>query len=326
MFHLVQRMVDSIGRNIEYLRLSLTEQCNLSCLYCRGGARPAPGRESGEDEIQPDEIMRIVRCMASLGISKVRLTGGEPLLRRDLEKIVAALGGCGLIKDLCMTTNAQGIAPRVKALRDAGLMRLNISLDSLKPDRFQRITGGGNLREALDGVEAALAWGLTPVKVNCVVLRGINSDEIDDFISLAKKYPVQVRFIELMPLGEIFHRNLMISSREILNVHEELRPLEPSYTAQPAENYTGDGFRGTVGFISPISRRFCDLCNRVRVTSDGRLRPCLGDNFEINLRDAMRDGDEALYRAVRRGVFNKSRGHAFTGGFVTARSMNRIGG
>jgi cyclic pyranopterin phosphate synthase len=319
-------MIDSSGRNIEYLRLSLTEKCNLSCLYCRGRTKPVLGRELKPDEIQRDEIRRIVRCMVSLGINKVRLTGGEPLLRRDLEKIVESLKSCGQIKDLCMTTNAQGIAPRIKDLKDAGLMRLNISLDSLRTDRYQRITGGGNLREVLEGIEAALAWDLTPVKVNCVTLRGINSDETDDFISLAKKYPIQVRFIELMPMGEIFHKNLMVSSREILDTHQELRPLEPSYTAQPAENYTGDGFLGTVGFISPISHRFCNLCNRVRVTSDGKLRPCLGDNFEINLRDVMEEGDEALRQAIRQGVFNKSQGHHFNEAFVTARSMSCIGG
>jgi cyclic pyranopterin phosphate synthase len=284
------------------------------------------GREFSLDEIQLDEIRRIVRCMVSLGINKVRLTGGEPLLRRDLEKIVEVLRDCGQIKDLCMTTNGQGMAPRVKALKDSGLMRLNISLDSLRPDRFRRITGGGNLQEVLEGIEAAIIWDLTPVKVNCVTLRGINSDEIDDFINLAKKYPIHVRFIELMPMGETFQKNFMVSSREILDAHEELRPLEPSYAAQPAENYTGDGFLGTVGFISPISHRFCDLCNRVRVTSDGKLRPCLGDNFEINLRDVMWDGDEALYRAIRQGVFNKSQGHHFEEDFVTVRSMNRIGG
>jgi cyclic pyranopterin phosphate synthase len=324
-------MIDSSGRNIEYLRLSLTEQCNLSCLYCRSGTTPALGRELGLNEIQPDEIQldeirRIVRCMVSLGINKVRLTGGEPLLRRDLEKIVEALRDCGQIKDLCMTTNAQGLAPRVKALKDAGLMRLNISLDSLRPDRFRRITGGGDLREVLEGIEAALAWDLTPVKVNCVTLRKINGDEIDDFIGLAKKYPIQVRFIELMPMGGTLHEKLRISSREILDAHDELRPLEPSYAGQPSDNYTGDGFLGTVGFISPISHRFCDLCNRVRVTSDGKLRLCLGDNSEINLRDAMRDGDEALYQAIRQGVFNKPNGHRFKEDFVTMRSMSRIGG
>jgi cyclic pyranopterin phosphate synthase len=264
--------------------------------------------------------------MVALGINKVRLTGGEPLLRRDLEEIVERISAAGQIRDLCMTTNAMGLAKRLPALKQAGLMRLNISLDSLHPGRYREITRGGDLEQVFEAIDAAIAAGLTPVKLNCVPLRGRNDDEIDAFIALARDKPLHVRFIELMPLGEAGHDSLRISSQQILEAHGELQRCAPLYSGQPAENYRAPGFLGTVGFISPISRVFCDDCNRVRVTSDGRLRPCLGDNTEVNLRDVMESGDLRLLKTIRETVFNKPEGHRFNNGFVAERTMHRIGG
>jgi cyclic pyranopterin phosphate synthase len=263
--------------------------------------------------------------MVSLGINKVRLTGGEPLLRRDLEEIVERISATGQIRDLCMTTNALGLAKRLRALKQAGLMRINISLDSLRPGRYREITRGGDLEQVLEAIDAAIDAGLRPVKLNCVPLRGRNDDEIDDFIALARDKPLHVRFIELMPMGEAGRDSLRISSQHILEAHGELRLSAPRRPGQPAEDYQAPGFLGTVGFISPISRVFCDDCNRVRVTSDGRLRPCLGDNTEVNLREAMEPGGRLL-ATIRETVFNKPEGHHFNEGFVTERTMHRIGG
>jgi cyclic pyranopterin phosphate synthase len=314
-------MKDRLGRNIQYLRLSLTERCNLNCIYCRDGTE-----FPGETELSPGEIDMILRCMVSLGINKVRLTGGEPLLRRDLEEIIGLLKGHEAIQDICMTTNAQGLASRAAALKEAGLKRLNISLDSLRPDRYRDITGGGDLREVLDGINTAIRCGLEPVELNCVAIRGKNDDEIDDFISLAREKPVHVRFIELMPMGGSLHKNSRISSWEILRAHGELRRMPPAYEGKPEERYTGPGFAGTVGFISPVSRRFCDTCNRIRITGDGKLRPCLGDNTEWDLKEAMSRGDGALRSIIEAAIFNKPRGHHFKEKFVPKKTMSRIGG
>jgi cyclic pyranopterin phosphate synthase len=316
-------MLDSRGRRIAYLRLSLTERCNLACLYCRPGAS---GTRPAAAELSLAEIERIIPCLTALGIDKVRLTGGEPLLRPDLEDIIAYLGTRRDIRDLALTTNGQGLARRAEALKKAGLRRVNISLDSLNPRRYREITGGGVLEETLEGIRAALAWGLSPVKLNCVVLRGRNDDEAGAFIALAREQPLQVRFIELMPFGEA--GDLRVYSTELLASHGELRELEPEGGAggDSAALYTGEGFRGAVGFISPLSRRFCSSCGRIRITADCRLRPCLGDNAEVDLRPLLA-GPSAVLRSVIEGtIVNKPEGHRFGAGFVPERTMNRIGG
>jgi cyclic pyranopterin phosphate synthase len=271
------------------------------------------------------EIRRILDCGVKLGIRKVRLTGGEPLLRSDLEEVIGAAAGNGGITDLCMTTNAQGLAPRAGALKKAGLRRINVSLDSLKPDRFREMTGGGDLSQVLEGIHAAMEAGLSPVKINCVVIRGKNDGESGDFISLARRYPVQVRFIELMPLGGGDTGVFRVPMEELLTKHPELRPLGKT-AGQPALDYTGEGFRGTLGFISAVTRPFCNDCNRIRITPDGKLRPCLGDNRETDLREALLRDDETLLRLMEETVFHKPRGHRFNEGFVSERRMNRIGG
>jgi cyclic pyranopterin phosphate synthase len=225
-----------------------------------------------------------------------------------------------------MTTNAQALAPRAASLKEAGLMRINISLDSLKADRYREITGGGDIAGVFEGIEAAVACGLTPVKLNCVLMRGTNDDEIDDFIALAREKPLHVRFIELMPMGGMRDDARRVTTDEILRSHPELQPVAPSYAGQPARDYRAEGFRGTVGFISPVSRVFCNECNRIRVTGDGKLRPCLGDNTEIDLREAMQQGGDILRETIRRTIYDKPKGHRFSQDFVSERKMNRIGG
>jgi cyclic pyranopterin phosphate synthase len=314
-------MLDSYGRNIQYLRLSLTDRCNLRCSYCRDVSTTP-----SDYELSASQIERIICCMVALGINKVRLTGGEPLMRRDLEEIVASLGRNKAIRDLCMTTNAHGLASRAADLKKAGLMRVNISLDSLKKDKFREITNGGDVAQVLKGIDAALDAGLSPVKLNCVVIKGRNDDEIDDFIMLAKQKPIHVRFIELMPMGGTKNDSLRISNNDLLTRYPQLTPMPVRNAGQPATEYTAKDFRGTVGFISPVTRPFCNTCNRARITNDGKLRPCLGDNMEVDLKDALSQDDDVLLHIIKETIFNKPKGHRFNDGFVSERQMNRIGG
>lgn len=327
-------MIDALGRKIEYLRLSLTDRCNLRCAYCRGASAGSEGAASCTGgELSAGHIERILRGMVSLGITKVRLTGGEPLMRRDLEDIVQAVRSSDSVRDICMTTNAHGLARRAEGLKKAGLMRVNISLDSLRQDRYREITGGGDVEEALAGIDAALDAGLLPVKLNCVVMKGVNDGEADRFIELALTKPLRVRFIELMPMGGARNDALCAANDLILSRHPELAPLPVSCAdqaavgSQAAVEYTAPGFLGAVGFISPVTRPFCGSCSRVRVTHDGRLRPCLGNDAETNLLPALSRNDDELLRSVmERVIFNKPAGSCFGGGYISQRRMNRIGG
>jgi cyclic pyranopterin phosphate synthase len=205
-------------------------------------------------------------------------------------------------------------------------MRINISLDSLNKDRFRTITGGGSVEQVFAGIDAALEAGLFPIKINCVVIKGKNDDEVDDFVSLAREKPVHVRFIELMPMGGARNDDLRVANDALLDLHPELSPLPTRFAGQPATEYSGDGFRGTVGFISPVTRPFCNTCNRARVTPDGKLRPCLGDDTETDLIPALEGDDESLLHIIERTIYNKPKGHRFNDGFVSERRMNRIGG
>ncbi|HWS28505.1 MAG TPA: GTP 3',8-cyclase MoaA [Clostridia bacterium] len=315
-------MQDTFGRDIGYLRLSITERCTLKCAYCRASEGLCPKAE----ELSAPDIIRIVRVMADLGVTKVRLTGGEPMLRKDLEEIISGVKAVRGIRELAMTTNAQHLFGRAGKLKSLGLDRLNISLDSLKEERYRELTGGGELKRVLEGIDEALFAGLTPLKLNVVLIRGVNDDEIDDFISLAKEKPIDVRFIELMPIGNRFDADARIPTDEILSSHPYLTPLPPISENQPAKEYTAGGFLGRVGFISPLSHKFCASCNRVRVMSDGTLRPCLGSNLEISLKDALRNEDDAALAALmQNAVLCKPKEHDLNA-FVSEKNMSRIGG
>lgn len=316
-------MLDRFGREINYLRLSVTERCNLRCIYCREGNDCF----TAENELTAGELSRIVSQMAALGVQKVRVTGGEPLVRQDLEQIIADIARHSTVRDLCMTTNAQGLEGRIRGLHRAGLMRLNISLDSLCKERYSKMTRGGHLSDVLGGIDAALACGMNLIKVNTVLVRGENDGEIDDFIRLAKEYPIDVRFIELMPIGRLGEDGTRrIPNAEVLAAYPALKRLAPRCPCQPSEDYAGEGFRGRVGFISPVSHKFCAVCNRVRLTSDGHLRMCLGDNTETDLRPALDGTDQTLGDTIRAAIWNKPRGHHFETLFHSQRAMNRIGG
>ena len=316
-------MNDRFGRTIEYLRLSLTERCTLKCAYCRAGEGLCPKK----NELTADEFLRIVRAMASVGIRKVRLTGGEPMLRRDLMEIISGIRSIDGIEEITMTTNAQHLPGQSAALKQAGLDRLNISLDSLKPERYQSITGGGSLGRVLTGIDEAISAGFVPMKLNAVLLRGVNDDETDDFIALTKDRPIHVRFIEWMPLGANDQADLRVTGDELLATRPYLVPVPPLYKSQPSRDYQVPGYAGRVGFINPVSHRFCADCNRVRITSDGALLPCLGDNLEYALREALDSGDDRrLEDAIRDAIWNKPENHSFCRSFHTERTMSHIGG
>ena len=295
----------------------------LKCAYCRAGEGICPKKA----ELSGDEFLRIVRAFAKIGVSKVRLTGGEPMLRRDLLSIISGIREIPQIREITMTTNGQHLPGMSRALKEAGLNRLNISLDSLKPERYAQITGGGELSRVLTGISESRAAGFTPVKLNVVLLRGQNDDETGDFIALTKEQDVHVRFIEYMPLGETDRADLRVTGQEILQKHPQLNPIAQLYRGQPARDYQVPGYLGRVGLIDPVTHRFCADCNRVRVMSDGMLRPCLGANDEFSLKEALEQKDDSLLDAIiAEAILHKPEMHCFDAGFSAEKNMSRIGG
>ena len=315
-------MQDCHGRTIEYLRLSVTDRCNLKCEYCRAGEGLCPK----QTELPAESILRIVRIMADLGISKVRLTGGEPTVRRDLAEIARGIRSFPGIREISMTTNGQLLAGNAKAYKDAGIDRLNISIDSLKPERYRKMTNGGELENVLLGIDDALAAGMLPLKLNAVLMRGVNEDEVEDFIELTRTRDLDMRFIELMPLGISDHSSQRIPTSELLSAHPELVPLPPRYPGQPSVDYQVPGYTGRVGFISPISHKFCGTCNRIRLTCDGVLLPCLGNRIEYPLKGDLGRSDKELREIIRDVIWNKPASHHFECTFQPGRTMSHIGG
>ncbi len=281
---------DSFERPISYLRISVTDRCNFRCLYCR----PAEGirLRPSEEILRFEGIERVARAAAGLGINKVRLTGGEPLVRKGVVALVRMLASIPGLDDLSMTTNGALLAKYAQSLAQAGLKRVNVSLDSLKEERFREITRGGNLNDTLMGIDAARKAGLSPIKVNMVVVRGLNDDEILDFARLSEE-GWHVRYIELMPLGPAVEwRGLSVGEiREEIERHlGSLEPARVDVGGGPARYHRLPGAQGTIGFIGPISECFCERCNRLRLTADGRLRPCLLSDEEIDIKTPLRRG------------------------------------
>jgi len=315
-------MRDGFGREINYLRLSVTERCTLRCAYCRADEGDCPKAR----ELSADDFTRITRVFAKLGVRKVRLTGGEPLLRKDILQIVENIAAIDGIDELSMTTNAQQLDGRAALLKKAGLDRVNISMDSLRPERFREMCGG-DLGLVLRGIEESMDAGLTPVKINVVLIHGKNDDEVDDFIEITRTKPVDVRFIELMPMGILGQDiSLRVNNVDLINSRPHLKPLTPRYRSQPSHDYQVEGYLGRVGFISPHSQKFCHLCNRVRLMSDGKLRMCLGDNSEISILDALHSGEDALEEVIREAILNKPMQHHFETAFIPNKNMSKIGG
>ena len=325
-------LVDRYGRVHDDLRLSVTDRCNLRCVYCmpEEGLSFLPRHEL----LTFDEITRLAEVAKSLGISALRITGGEPLVRKGLPSLVARLSAVGF-EDLAMTTNGTDLARVAGELVSAGLRRVNVSCDSLRPERFAAIRRRGNLDVVLDAMRVAERAGLTPLKVNVVLLRGQNDDEILDFASFARATGRIVRFIEFMPLdaqGE-WDRDQLVPGREVLERISDVWPLEPlsgpGGTA-PAERFRFADGEGEIGLISSVSEPFCGTCNRLRVTADGALRNCLFSDDERTVRDLLRNGgsDADLSLLFRQAVWAKFPGHGINEpGFLSpARSMSMIGG
>jgi cyclic pyranopterin phosphate synthase len=321
---------DSFHRPINYLRISVTDRCNLRCVYCM----PAEGIKlmSHNDILTYEEIYTVARAAAGLGINKLRLTGGEPLVRLGLPSLVQMLAKIDGVDDISLTTNGVLLGRYARELKDAGLRRVNVSLDSLKPDRFKLITRiGDNLSEVLKGIEVARAVGLEPVKLNVVVMAGINDDELLDFATKTIDEGWQVRFIELMPLvGR--DTTQFVSASEMKRRLEplgELTPYLPSVGNGPAKYFRLPNAKGAIGFITPISEHFCFQCNRLRLTADGRLRPCLLSDYEVDLKPSLRGGisSSGLKKLIKQAVANKPQRHNLAEGSVPKqRPFSQVGG
>ena len=315
-------MRDSFGRTIDYLRLSVTERCDLRCRYCMEEAG-VPKRSHAE-MLTLEELAEIGEAAVALGVRKIRLTGGEPLVRRGLLDLCRSLSALPGLSELCLTTNGAQLAQFAAPLRTAGVSRLNISLDTLQPEKFAYLTRRGNLQDTLDGIAAAEDAGFERLKLNCVLMGGVNDDEIGDFLRLTEEHPWEVRFIELMPMGPCAHWSgeRFLPASVILDRFPALRPLPED--GGVARRYQLPGAQGTVGLISPLSCDFCAQCRRLRVTADGHLLPCLHGRAERNLRGLH---GEALEAAILAGAMAKPlRHHLAAGGNDTARDMNEIGG
>ncbi len=288
-------MIDQFGRRVEYLRVSVTDKCNLRCVYCM----PEEGLPwlKRRELLTYEEIAEIVQVMAGMGLRRVRLTGGEPLVRRDLPRLVGMISALDEIDDLSLSTNAVLLSDQAEALREAGLDRVNVSLDSLMPERIDRIARRpGSHGRIMEGLDAAERMGFGPIKINVVLMRGQNDDEIEDFARVTRDRPWHVRFIEVMPTGS----NLDLSRNSFVSCAEALRRVRAIGDLEPVEGPTGNGpatyYRfpgapGSIGVITPMSHNFCERCNRMRLTADGQLRPCLFGSLQTDLRGPLRSGE-----------------------------------
>ena len=326
-------MRDTFGRRIEYLRVSVTDKCNLRCVYCM----PEQGLPwmTHAEILRYEEIAAIVRVMAGMGLKSIRLTGGEPLVRRDLPQLVQMLAEIPGIEDIALSTNAVLLREQAFDLRSAGVTRVNISLDSLRADRIDAISRRpGTHARILDGIAAAEEAGFEPIKINTVVMRGRNDDELEDFAQITRERPWHVRFIEVMPVGE----NLDISAEEYVSSVEMLERVRRIGNIEsvpgphgngPATYFRYPGARGTVGVITPMSHNYCDRCNRMRLTADGHLRPCLFGDIQTNLRDALRAG-AAIEPLIEHTLTIKPERHYLIQGQAVGsgglRALSQVGG
>ena len=322
---------DSFQRPINYLRISVTDRCNLRCIYCM----PAEGVRSipHGDILTYEEMYAIVMAGAELGINKVRITGGEPMVRLGLTKLIQMLAQIDVIDDISLTTNGILLGRYAAELKQAGLQRVNVSLDTLKPDKFKYITRSNRLGDVLKGIEVAKSVGLNPVKVNVVVMSGINDDEVLDFATKTIDEDWHVRFIELMPFagGDATDPHF-ISAKDIkkrLDPLGKLEPYMPSIGNGPAKYFRFPEAKGTIGFITPISEHFCFSCNRLRLTADGKLRPCLLAKDEIDLKQSVRNGmsPDGLKQLIKQAVASKPLSHHLAEGYIPEdRPFCQVGG
>lgn len=326
-------MIDDQGRSINYMRISLTDRCNLRCRYCMP--------EKGVDNLghytilSLEEIARLVKIASQLGISKIRLTGGEPLVRRNVVQLLHYIADIPEIDDVGITTNGILFADIAEDLQQAGLKRVNFSLDSLVPEKFRFITRQGDLSLVKKAIFKAIELGMEPIKLNTVVIKGFNDDEIMDFARLAYDYPLHVRFIEFMPVGDLlfWKQDRLLKSQEIerqINTQYSLLPAKEIKGNGPARSYNLEGGQGSVGFISPMSNHFCAECNRIRLTAEGGLRGCLHSRHEVDLREALKKGcsDDEIKELFIKVIKAKPRKHSMNEGWgeKNTRKMYQIGG
>ena len=328
-------LLDAYNRTIRDLRISLTDRCNFRCFYCLPNGEPALARK--DTILTFEEISFVSEVFVSLGIEKIRLTGGEPLIRKDVPVLVRELAKLkpGL-RDLALTTNGYDLPRHAEALKSSGLDRVTISLDSLRPERFREITGVDAFDKAVAAIRAARSIGFEPVKINAVVVRGRNDDELVDFARFARENDVKMRFIEFMPLdsGHEWRRDMVVSGKEIFAAINEAFPLvlkQASRGSETAWKYSfADGAAGEIGIIAPVTEMFCGQCSRIRLTADGQIRTCLFSTTEHNLRDVVRSGAgrEEIVDFIRDAVFKKEpRHHINDREFVQPeRTMSFIGG
>ncbi|MGQ9801175.1 MAG: GTP 3',8-cyclase MoaA [Candidatus Saccharicenans sp.] len=321
-------MKDRFERQINYMRISVTDRCNLRCFYCRGvqDFTFIPHQEI----LTYEEIMRLVKLALQLGIDRFRLTGGEPLVRKGLDSLIAGITGLPGVSDVSLTTNGLLLKDNLEKLKAAGLRRLNISLDSLDPERFRKITGVDGLKQVMDGLKRALTAGFDPVKINTVLLRGLNDrEEVEKFIALAFELPVHVRFIELMdfsPVGGYF-----VSVPEILEklrLKYRLEPVEVQAAGPARSHFRLAGMKGSFGFIAPYSHHFCGSCNRLRLAADGQLRTCLFSEKTYDLRTLIRHGasDEEILEVIRAALTEKPGSWQEARGAGRRNGLRSIGG
>ena len=312
-------MKDKLGREIDYLRVSVTQRCNLSCVYC-GKA----DCDKKENELPAETIIRIVESFAKCGIKKVRLTGGEPLVRRDICSIAAGIRKIPGVETLALTTNAVLLKQYAHDLAEAEVDSINISLDSTDGSTYRKLTGADVLEKVIEGISEAQKEGITKIRINAVLVRGVNDAEAGGLIEIARNDPIDVRFIELMPFSDLGENaGKLVTTGELLERFSFLRPVE-SDEKSTAKYYSAEGFRGRVGFISPVSHKFCGECSRVRLLSDGKVKPCLGYDMAYDIMPFI-DDREKLLAEIRKIIFEKPAGHSFESGSA-AHGLNRTGG
>ncbi len=312
-------MTDRFGREINYLRVSVTQRCNLNCVYCGSEAPQA-------DALDTEQFLTLISAFAECGFTKVRLTGGEPLMREDICDIARGVSAMDGIKKLTLTTNGVLLKKYAAQLKNAGVEAVNVSIDAIDGDVYKKLTGRDCLQAVLDGIEEARRAGLK-VRTNSVLIRGENDSEAQKLIGLARDTDTDVRFIELMPFSDISAgKDLTVTGAQLLERFPFLRPCDNNTDrGTTAKYYAADGYKGSIGFISPVSDSFCAQCSRIRLLSDGKIRPCLGHETTYDLMPYINDR-EKLIEKIRTAVFNKPQGHEFSRGQEIHRAMNKIGG
>ncbi len=309
-------MFDCHARKIDYLRISITDRCNLNCQYCT--PHPFLSRGFYKEILSYEEILRLVKLGVGLGISKVRITGGEPLVRRGvydfLEKIVHIKG----LNDVSLTTNGVLLKANIHKIKSAGIKRINISLDTLSRKKYKKITGSDSFDRVCEGIESARQYGFDPIRINAVILKGINDNELADFAKLSFSHPFQIRFIEYMPMGATTSKKdwyiPMAEMKKKINGAGKLAKLASDPNDGPVKRYKFENAKGEIGFISPVSDHFCEKCNRIRLTAQGNLRPCLLSDYEIGIKKALRAkaSDRQLTDIMIKAVRSKPAGHGIS--------------